>query len=178
MNTISTTCARCDELSSSGKLDVPTTTTCARCGVTITESVAEDAQCVECRYHSPQPKPPPPFDLIDLTTPAPPPRLSLEERILCQIEDADTFDGQIAAIEAGIDQARDSGRLEGLKIAVDLIAGTSIGAALRRVMTNETLEKCAEDAGLSRQAISKAEAKIRQNRSRLTAAPSVERSLC
>ena len=172
MNT-STTCARCDELATSSKLDVPTATICASCGVTITESVAEDAQCVECRYHSPQPKPPPPFDLIDLTMPTPPPRLSLEERILCQIEDADTFDGQIAAIEAGIDQARDSGRLEGLKLAIDLISGTSVGAALRRVMTGETLERCAADVGLSRQAIHKSEVIIRRNKSRLTAALTV-----
>ena len=167
MNT-STTCARCDELVTSHKLDVPTTAVCASCGKTITESVAEDALCTTCRYHDLPPQPPKPtFDLIDVTVPAPTPQLPLEHRILQRIEDADTLDDQLAALEIGIDEARYAGIAEGLKLAIDLTAGTSIGAALRRIATGETLQKCAADVGLSCTAIFKAETKIRQNKSRL-----------
>ena len=166
MNT-STTCARCDELVTSHKLDVPTTAVCASCGKTITESVAEDALCVVCRYHSPQPKPPPPFDLLDVTIPAPTPQLPLELRTLQRIEDAHSQADQLAALEIGLDESRYAGIAEGLKLAIDLTAGTSIGAALRRIATGETLQKCAADVGLSCTAIFKAETKIRQNKSRL-----------
>ncbi len=156
------------ELATSSKLDVSTTTTCSECGVTITESVAEDALCTTCRYHDLPPQPPKPtFDLIDVTVLAPTPQLPLEQRILQRIEDANSQDGQLAAIEIGIDEARYAGIAEGLKLAIDLTAGTSVGAALRRIATGETLQKCAADVGLSCTAIFKAETKIRQNKSRL-----------